>query len=57
MCREAALGQGERVSRASAVRWAVDIVLIVAGVLSVLFEPVPIATTAWSGRGQRHRPC
>ena len=43
MCQEAALSQGERVSRASAVRWAVDIALIVAGVLSVLFEPVSIA--------------
>jgi hypothetical protein len=43
MCPEAALSQGERVSRASAVRWTVDIALIVAGVLSVLFEPMSIA--------------
>jgi hypothetical protein len=43
MCQQAAVSQGERVSRVSLVRWVVDIALIVAGVLSVLFEPVSIA--------------
>jgi hypothetical protein len=59
MCRDAALSQGERVSRAESargrwprrwpgrgrgpVRWAVDIVLVVTCVVSVLFEPMSIA--------------
>lgn len=43
MCRDTALGQAERVSRAGPGRWAVDIGLIAAGALSVLFEPMSIA--------------
>jgi hypothetical protein len=43
MCRECALGQGEGVRRNGLARWSVDIALIAAGVVSVLFEPVSIA--------------